>query len=47
MVSQVLGMATRKEKLEKNRLIAQEKDRHGTKQEVSINQPFYALIVWV
>ena len=39
-------MGTRIEKLEKKNLIAQEKDRFDTKQEVSINQPFYAQIVW-
>ena len=45
MVSQVLRMGTRIEKLEKKSLIAQEMDRFDTKQEVSINQPFYAQIV--
>ena len=39
-------MGARIEKLEKKSLIAQEKDRFDTKQEVSINQPFYAQIVW-
>ena len=39
-------MATRIEKLEKMSLMAQEKGRFDTKQEVGINQPFYALIVW-
>ena len=38
MVSQVLRMGTRIEKLEKKSLVAQEKDRFDTKQEVSINQ---------
>ena len=39
-------MGTRIEQLEKESLIAQEKDRFDPKQEVSINQPFYALVVW-
>lgn len=38
LVSQVLRMGTRIEKLEKKSLVAQEKDRFDTKQEVSINQ---------
>ena len=39
-------MGTRIEQLEKKSLIAQKKDRFDSKQEVSINQPFYAQIVW-
>ena len=38
LVSQVLRMGTRIEKLEKKSLVALEKDRFDTKQEVSINQ---------